>query len=315
MNHSITQGSRRRTSGSVGNTDILSFTRTFPDRIIQHAVFNVVAPILHGTVISQEFAAVKGRGTHKCSMAVRNDLQKDWQHTWYCYKADISHFFDNIDRDLLFEMIKHKIKCRRTLEVLGRIIFNVPGDRGLPIGLFSSQILSVFYLAGLDRYCKQNLGIRCYYRYMDDIVIFDSNKNLLHNYHRLINRYLNSIGLEIKHDWAIFPVEKRRVDFVGFVHNHSTVAVRKRTVIRYRQACNQMIRCLKHHEMMTEHMILSRRSYEGIMGWATVGDLVNIYSARVDVALEFGVEAICSSNQRQVLPSFCRMSSITAARS
>lgn len=114
-------------------------------------------------------------------------MQEDWGHTWFCLKMDVSHFFDNIDREILFEMIKKKIKCRRTLEILRRIIFEVPGNVGLPIGLFSSQILSVFYLSEFDHYCKEVLGIRYYYRYMDDIVILASNKNLLHNYLRFID--------------------------------------------------------------------------------------------------------------------------------
>ena len=248
-------------------------------------------------MISNEFAAVKGRGTHRCSMVVRNDLQHDWQHTWYCLKIDVSRFFDNIDRDILFEMLKHKIKDYYTLEILHTIIFDVPGTRGLPIGLFSSQILSVFYLSQLDHYCKETLGIRHYYRYMDDIVILASNKNLLHNYLRLTNRQLGTIGLSIKKNYAIFPIEKRRLDFVGFVFNHTSVAVRKRTVLSYKRSCNLIVNSLAHHEPITTHMLSSKISYEGIIIWASSDDLINIYSGKVDIALEFGVEAICNTGK------------------
>ena len=270
----------------------LVFTRTFPDRIIQHAVFNVVAPILHATVIPNEFAAVKGRGTHKCSMVVRRDLQKDWRHTWFCLKIDVSKFFDNIDRDILFGMLKRKLKCRETLDILHKIVFDVPGEKGLPIGLFSSQILSVMYLAGFDRYCKERLGIRHYYRYMDDIVILASNKNILHSCLAFMEGELAGIKLAVKGNWAIFPVEKRRVDFVGFVHNHTSVAVRKRTAIRYRRTCNVIISAVRKRIPVTMHMLLSKQSYEGIIGWATAGSLVNIYSVRADMALIFGVGSI-----------------------
>ena len=271
------------------------FTRTFPDRIIQHALFNVIAPVLHGTVIPQEFAAVKDRGTHLCSMVVRKDLQEDWQHTWYCLKIDVSRFFDNIDRDILFDMLKRKIKDYDTLELLHHIIFDVPGTKGLPIGLFSSQILSVFYLSGFDHYCKEQLGIRYYYRYMDDIVILASNKVLLHNYLRHIQRYLSTIGLSVKHNWAIFPIEKRRLDFVGFVFNHTSVAVRRRTVIMYKRSCNVIVNSVAHHAPVTPHMLKSKSSYEGMISWASSDDLINIYRGKVDIVLEFGVDAICNS--------------------
>ena len=270
----------------------LLFTRTFPDRIIQHAVFNIVAPILHGTIIITEYAQVKERGTHKCSIRVHNDLNRDWQHTWYCLKIDVSHFFDNVDRNILFNMIKRKIKCPRTLDILHTIIFDVPGKKGLPIGLFSSQILSVFYLSQLDHYCKETLGIKYYYRYMDDIVILASNKILLHNYLRLIKLYVRFIGLSLKKNYAIFPIEKRRLDFVGFVFTHSYVALRKSTKIRYIRACNNIIRTIKYHEQVTVHQLLSVNSYVGILTWVSDDKLFNKYNGRIERVIAIGVEAI-----------------------
>ena len=194
-------------------------------------------------------------------------------------------------------MLKRKLKCFRTLELLHRIIFDVPGTKGLPIGLFSSQILSVFYLNNLDHYCKEGLHIRYYYRYMDDVAILASNKNLLHNYLKYMRRQLKRYGLAIKSNWAIFPMEKRRLDFVGFVFNHTEIMIRKRSKIQYIRSCNNIIRCLKRHTPITSHMLLSKISYEGILSWSTSDALVNIYSKKVDIALEFGVEAICSSNR------------------
>ena len=256
--------------------------------IIQHAVFNIVAPILHGTMTIDEYAAIPGRGTHRCSMNVRRDMKEEPWRTRYCLKMDIHHYFDNIDRNILFEMIKRKIKCRRTLDLLYTIIFDAPGTKGLPIGLYSSQILSVFYLSELDHYCKEVLGIKYYYRYMDDIVILESNKNLLHNYLRLIKRFLTKYKLELKHNYAIFPVEKRRLDFVGFVHNHDSAMIRKKTKLSYIKVCNNQIHRIKHHIPITRHIVDSRRSYEGIIGWSTDDSLLDKYSNKADMYIDFG---------------------------
>lgn len=283
---------KNKTIYERGKQRHLLFTRTFPDRIIQHAIFNIVAPILHGTVIKDEYQAIKGRGTHSCSMQIRKDVQSDWQHTWYCLKLDVRKFFDNVDRHILYDMVKNKIKDRDTLDILHTIIFDVPGKKGLPIGLFSSQILSVFYLTGLDHYCKETLGVRYYYRYMDDIVILASNKVLLHNYQRYIERYLNVLHLSLKNNHQIFPIEKRRLDFVGFVFNHREVSIRKRTATMYKKQCNNIIRCLKNHIPLTISMFLSVNQYQGIIHWASTDALYNKYTNMVNIALEFGVDAI-----------------------
>ena len=283
---------KNKTIFERGKKRDLCFTQTDPDRIIQHAVFNIVGDILHKCIPKDEYAAIKGRGTHACSMALRKAL---WDCPWrtrYCLKIDIRHFFDNIDRNILFDMIKRKIKCRRTLNILHTIIFDAPGKKGLPIGLYSSQTLSVFYLHGLDHYCKETLGIKYYFRYMDDIVILASNKNHLHNYRRLISRYLSSMNLSLKQNHAIFPVDKRRIDFVGFVHDHKQVMIRKKTKKSYIRSCNKIIRYLKKNTPVSAHMIASKQSYEGIAGWATSDAIVEKYSGRVYRAIEFGLEAI-----------------------
>ena len=154
----------------------LCYTRTFPDRIIQHAVLQVVGPILLGTCIRDTYAAIKGKGLHRCNRYIREVMHNDPEGTEYCCKMDMSKYFPSIDRNKLFALIKKKIKCARTLEIISRMIFEVPGKKGTPVGLYSSQIFSTFYLTYFDHYCKEVLGIPYYARYMDDVVIFARRK-------------------------------------------------------------------------------------------------------------------------------------------
>ena len=86
-----------------------------------------------------EYAAIPGRGTHRCSMNVRRDMKEEPWRTRYCLKIDIHLYFDNIDRTILFEMIKRKIKCRRTLDLLHTIIFDAPGTKGLPLAYIQAR--------------------------------------------------------------------------------------------------------------------------------------------------------------------------------
>lgn len=270
----------------------LCFTHTFPDRIIQHAVFQIVEPILLGTCIRDTYAAIKGRGLHRGVVQIQRDMEADPEGTMYCLKFDIRHYFDNIDRNLLFKMIKRKIKDPRTLEILHRIIFECPGEKGLPIGLFSSQILSAFYLSGFDHYCKERLGAPYYYRYADDIVLLYRNPAQLRRYLVFIRKYLAELGLEIKPNWQIFPVDSRGIDFMGYVFRHTHVRIRKRNKISYIRSCNRILYCLRHTEAITPTMIRSKSSYEGMLGWCDARHLVEVHTGRVDRALEFGLEAI-----------------------
>ncbi len=187
-------------------------------------------------------------------------------------------------------MIKKKIKCPRTLKILHTFIFDTPGERGLKIGLYGSQILSVFYLSGLDHYLKEVLGLRYVYRYMDDIVVLSPSKIVLRSVLTHMRKYLKEeLDLELKDNYAIFPVEKRRIDVVGFVHNHLTVMIRKKTKMSYIRQCRMMIRHVNRSISLTVHDILSKRSYEGMFTWCTDRTPVGKYDGMVDTMITFGV--------------------------
>lgn len=283
---------RRKTIFERGKWRELCYTRTFPDRIVQHAVMQVVAPILLGTCTADTYAAREGKGIYHASVKVRRDLKTDPEGTQYCLKMDVRHYFDNIDRDILFNKLKRKLKCRRTLDILHAMIYECPGTRGLPIGLYSSQIFSSFYLSDFDHYVKEALGVLHYYRYMDDLVIMWRGKEQLHRYLAVIRNHMTSEGLEIKGNWQIFPVEARGIDFLGYVMRRRYARVRKRVKISYRRSCEQIIRCLKTHEPVTRHMVASKTSYEGMLSWCDARHLTNHYGGRVFRAVEFGLEAL-----------------------
>lgn len=282
----------RRIINERGKKRELCYTRTFPDRAIEHCVMRVVAPILHATIPSCSWAAIKGKGAHHCSAKLHSDLVADPKGTRYCLKMDIHHFFDSIDRHILFSMIKDKIKCGRTLKILHTIIFDAPGSRGLKIGQYSSQILSVFYLSEFIHWMKETVRIKYLYVYMDDIVILSDDKSILHGYRERIGQYLDLfLRLKLKGNHTVFPVEKRRIDFVGYVHNHATVMIRKSTKRKYVRRCANMMRHIKNHIQLTAHDVLSKQSYEGMLTWCSDGKLITKYDGMVDTAITFGVTA------------------------
>ena len=270
----------------------LCYTRTFPDRIIHHAIFRVVSPILMKGAIRDTYAAIPGKGLHLGTRNIHKDLVKDVKGTRYIFKMDIYHYFDSIKRALLFEMLTRRLKCRCTLSLLSVIVFQCPGEDGLPIGLYSSQILSAFYLFGFDHYCKERLRLKKYARYADDIVFMGDSKRMMWRYFEFMRRYLSKIGLEVKSNYALFPIEKRRLDFMGYVHDHSQIMIRKRNKISYIRVCNSIVRKLRRKEPITGHDFMSVNSYEGMLSWCDSAPLIEKYSGRVWNAIDFGVEAI-----------------------
>lgn len=196
----------------------------FPDRITHHAIMNVLEPIFMATFTADTYSCIKGKGIHGASFALRESL-KDKANTTYCLKLDIKKFYPNIDHDILKALLRRKIKDTDLLWLLDEIIDSAPG---LPIGNYLSQYFANFYLTYFDHWLKENKGVKHYFRYCDDLVILSSNKAELHQLLSDIRTYLNDkLALTIKNNYRVFPVESCGIDFVGYVHYHDCVYLRK----------------------------------------------------------------------------------------
>lgn len=199
------------------------------DRIILHAIMNILGKELFiNTFIRDTYASIKGRGIIDCLNRIKNDLG-DVVNTQYCLKLDIRKFYNSIDRNVLLDILNSYIGDKILLKILKNII-NSYND-GLPLGYHSSQYLGNFYLSGLDRYIKDNLKVKYYYRYCDDMVILSGSKKELHILFNKIKSYVeNILHLTIKSNYQVFPVDDRGIDFLGFVIRHNNLNIRKRIV-------------------------------------------------------------------------------------
>ena len=126
----------------------------------------------------------------------------------------------------MMDLFSRVFKDKRFLNLISEIIYST--DKGLPIGNYISQFAANLYLTWFDRWVKQKLKIKHYFRYCDDIVLFSSNKKELHQALQKIKECMTSyLELEVKHDWQIYPVDDRGVDFLGYVFKHSHMKLRK----------------------------------------------------------------------------------------
>lgn len=196
----------------------------FRDRIVHHAIMNILEPIWVSVFISQTYSCIKGRGIHAVLTALKRDL-KDIQNTQYCLKLDIRKFYPSIDHEVLKEIVRKKIKDTRLLNLLNEIIDSAPG---VPIGNYLSQFFANLYLSYFDHWLKEEKAVKYYFRYADDIVILAANKPYLHALLKDIDNYLTDrLKLKLKGNYQVFPVAARGVDFVGYVFFHTHILMRK----------------------------------------------------------------------------------------
>lgn len=197
----------------------------YPDRIIHHAIMQIVEPIWQSVLIDATYSSIKGRGIHTGLKRLKIDLE-NVEKTQYCLKLDIKKFYPSVNNAVLKSIVRRKIKDEDLLWLLDEII---DSTQGVPIGNYLSQYLSNVYLAYFDHYCKEVLSIKYYHRYCDDIVILHSSKEHLHTVYKVIETYLNDVlKLQVKSNYQVFPVAVRGIDFLGYRFYHTHILLRKR---------------------------------------------------------------------------------------
>ena len=203
----------------------------FRDRVVHHAICNVIEPIFERTFIHDSYANRKGKGTHKAIVR----YQQYARQYKYVLKCDIRKFFPSIDHEILKQELRWKIACPDTLWLLDLIIdaSNLqephapffPGDdlftpqqrrRGLPIGNLTSQFWANVYMNRFDHFVKEELRVPGYIRYVDDFVLFHNSTSALAEYRQAVHHYLESLRLLAHPNKTHIHATQRGVPFLGF---------------------------------------------------------------------------------------------------
>lgn len=263
---------------------------TVQEQIIHHMIVNVLKPIFMKSMYEHSYGSIPGRGAHLGKKRIEKWIRHGGKNCKYCLKMDIKKYFDSIPHDALKEKLSDLIHDRRFSKILFEIIDAVPGDRGIPIGFYTSQWFANWYLTELDHYIKQELHAIYYIRYMDDMVIFGPNKRELHEIREQIEDYLHGIlGLEMKDNWQVFLFDYtkrngthvgRDLDFMGFRF------YRDRTVLR-RHLMLRMTRKAKRIYRKGKTTIYDCRQMLAYLGWLDSTDSYNIYKDHIKPYLSF----------------------------
>lgn len=257
----------------------------FRDRVVQWAIYQVLFPIFAKTFINDSFACIPGRGTHSAVKRLSYWLhQVDRKPEKYYYlKLDISKYFYRIDHAMLLEILGRKIKDKELLQLLEEIIrckdtsFGLPlgtkleeiterlPDKGMPIGNLTSQMFANLYLNELDQYCKRELHIRYYVRYMDDIIILAEDKKRLHEIKELIDTFLQGrLKLNLNQKTAIRPISLG-IEFVGYKLWPTHVKLKKASALKMKRRLKQVQELYKDGKLEFDKVNSTVQSYFGIL--------------------------------------------------
>ena len=237
----------------------------YPDRIIHHAIMNILEPLWLNQMIPQTYSCIKNRGIHKALKDIRQDL-KDRENTKYCLKLDVRKFYPSIDHDILKQIIRIKIADNRLLRLLDSIIDSADG---VPIGNYLSQFFANLYLAYFDRWIKEIKHVKYYYRYADDIVMLHGDKQFLHELFLEIKQYLQELKLDIKPNYQVFLLESRGLSFVGYVIRHDYCLVRKNIKQSFIRKNNKL-------KKLNINYNYYRRKMASYLGWFCHADCINL---------------------------------------
>lgn len=240
----------------------------YPDRIVHHAIMNILEPILVSRFTHNTYSCIKGRGIEGCARYTEKLIKNYEGRPLYCLKIDIRKFYPSINHEVLKIQIRRIIKDKDLLWLLDEIIESCDG---LPIGNYISQYLANLNLCPLMRIANEKLRLDAA-EYADDIIFFSESKEKLREaFIGTIRPYIeNDLKLKVKDNWQIFPISMNRydksgraLDYVGYKFFRGQKLLRKSIKRNF---------CRKAHNLSKRKKPLSLAEYKQEiapwLGWA-----------------------------------------------
>ena len=224
----------------------------FRDRVLHHALVNVVEPAFERRFIADSYANRIGKGTH----GAVDRLQHFARRYPYVLRLDIVRHFPSIDHAILRRTLANVVHDPEILWLIDRVLASgvgvlgdqysmtwFPGDdlwavdrpRGLPIGNLTSQFWSNCYLDPLDQFVKRELRCGAYLRYVDDFALCSDSKPQLWRWKAAIEARLATLRLTCHAGAAQVAPAADGIPWLGFVVFPTHRRVKGRNVVNARR--------------------------------------------------------------------------------
>ncbi len=245
----------------------------FVDRIVHHAICNILGPIFEKRFISDSFANRIGKGSLNALKRFdkfKRKVSKNNTRNCFVFKADIKHYFDEVDHNILINIINRKVKDNKLILLISKVLKNHSDKVGMPLGNMTSQFFANVYLNELDQFVKHKLKAKFYIRYVDDFVILNEDKKVLEGYKEQISIFLKEkLKLEIHPNKSKILLLHRGVTFLGF------------RIYSYH-------RLLRKANIRTMRKNITQEDYDSICvfleGWMSYAKHANTYNLRHEIA-------------------------------
>lgn len=236
------------------------------DGIIHLCEVGVMTPVIMRSMHKWSCASVPTRGGSYMLAYNKRIVQKNAKRSKYVAVIDIKKFYPSIPQKRLIAALERRIKDKKFLLLLAVTMacyepglryalehnlspYDIVGDNvGLHIGFVTSQWEGNFYLEALDRFILTLDGVKSECRYMDNVYIYASNKRKLHKALAAVNVFLaDELGLRVKEDWQIYPVDARPVSTVGYRVYRDHVDIKPRNFLRIKRQSGRIMYKINNH--------------------------------------------------------------------
>lgn len=290
-NHSYQPGGFRQFTVSDQKIRLIS-AAPFRDRVVQHALMNIVEPELDKVFINESFASRKYKGVHA---AVR--LYRHWANRYaYALKVDIRRYFDSIDHQLLKQKLATLIADPDVCWLFNTIIDSSPQplkpwsimaagedlvdfaqrEVGLPLGNLTSQFFGNVYLNDLDHFIKSGLKIPAYLRYVDDMILMADSKGRLWQWCEQIEQFLATERIGLHPDKKTLVPVTTGLDVLGYRVFPNTTRLSRNSGYKFRRKLHRLANAYSE-ERMTLHTI--KPHVAGWLGHARQADTTGLCNA------------------------------------
>ena len=248
----------------------------YRDRVVHHALCNIIAPLVEPSFIYDSYANRVGKGSHR---ALDRFIHFS-RNRRFVLQCDLQKYFPSIDHNIIKAVIRRKIKCKNTLWLIDSIIdnsneqppavFHFPGDdllspidrrRGLPIGNLTSQFFANWYLNPFDHFVKNTLRVKNYVRYVDDFALFSDSREFLQDARQAIEENLATLRLKIHPVKSQLFETRHGANFLGFRVLPDRIRVRTENLRRARRRLRRL-----HAEYAIGKLSLKELT-QSLQGW------------------------------------------------
>lgn len=276
----------------------------FRDRVVHHALCNVIEPQFEARFHPHSYANRRGKGTH----AAIDQLQHFARRHRYVLRMDIVQHFPSLDHAVLRQAIGRVITDADTLWLVNAILasgagvlaaeydmVDFPGDdlfallrpRGLPIGNLTSQFWSNVYMDRLDSFVTHRLGCRAYLRYVDDFALFADSKRQLWAWKAAIIDCLATLRLTVHESAAQVQPVAAGIPWLGFVVYPTHRLPKRRNVVNFTRRFARNLDLYRTGHLTFAELDASVRGWVNHVRWGdTWGLRRRVLSTRRIVRLE-----------------------------